>query len=258
MSEPASIEFVLCGKVDGLEISPRTIGLSQFNEFNLQVETFIAGSQKPRLDQVHVEIVEGSYIFRALLPVVIMATLEPDLRLMTRQDVLGELDPRRAEVVQKWQARAKANPDLSYEVRPRREGLSTVQISHQTDYRVGEIVPWVAVEKYLFGEVFDMGGAQKANIHLRLERSGRTLIVGASQGYLRDQAENRLYHKVLLHVRAEQHFRTGELRNIQLISFVDYRPAYDEEALDRFAAKGAEAWADVPDAAQWVREVRGG
>jgi hypothetical protein len=32
---------------------------------------------------------------------------------------------------------------------------------------------------------------------------------------------------------------------------------YDEEALDRFAAAGAIAWADVPDAAQWVRELRG-
>jgi len=89
---------------------------------------------------------------------------------------------------------------------------------------------------------------------LKLDRIGKTLLVGASQGYLRD----RLYHKVLLHVRAEQHFRTGDLRNIQLISFVDYQPAYSEEALDHVTAKGAEAWADVPDAAQWVREVREG
>jgi len=258
MSNPTSIEFVLHGKVDGLEISPRTIGLSQFNEFNSQVETFIAGSQKPKLDQVHVEIAEGSYIFRVLLPVAVMGALEPDLRLMARQDVLGELDPRRAEVVQKWQARAKDNPGVAYEVRPHIEGLPKVRISRETDYRVGEIVPWVAVERYLFGEVLDMGGAQKANIHLRLERSRKTLIVGASQGYLRDQAENRLYHKVLLHVRAEQHIRTRELRNIELISFVDYHPVYDEEALNRFAAKGAEAWADVPDAAKWVRELRGG
>ena len=40
------------------------------------------------------------------------------------------------------------------------------------------------------------------------------------------------------------------------------RPAYDpiemEKALDRFAAAGAIAWADVPDAVQWVREQRGG
>jgi len=34
MSNTTSIEFVLHGKVDGVEIILRTIGLSQFNEFN--------------------------------------------------------------------------------------------------------------------------------------------------------------------------------------------------------------------------------
>ena len=51
MNETASIDFVLHGKVEGLEITPRTIGLSQFNEFNLQVEAFIGGSQKVKLDR---------------------------------------------------------------------------------------------------------------------------------------------------------------------------------------------------------------
>ena len=258
MSETATIEFLLRGKVDGREITPRSIGLSQFNEFNQQVEAFIAGSQKLKLDQVQIEIAPGSYLLRTLLPAVVLSAVEPDLRLMTRQDVLGELDIRRAEIVQKWQARAKANPDFSYEVRRDGDAPVRVRISRETDYRVGEIVPWVAVEKYLFGDVVDMGGVQKANIHLKLARGGKTLLVGTSQGYLRDQLENRLYHKALLHVRAQQHHRTGDLRNVQLISFVDYQPAYNEEALERFAARGSEAWADVPDAAQWVREVRGG
>jgi hypothetical protein len=258
MSETASIEFVLHGKVEGQEITPHTIGLSQFNEFNQQVETFIGGSQKLKLDQVHVEIGQSSYVLRAILPAVVWSGLEPDLKLMTREDVLGQMDIKRAEVVQKWQERAKSNPDLSYEVRPRSEGLQKVRISQATDYRVGEVVPWVAVEKYLFGQIVDMGGTQKANVHLKLDRSGKTVLVGASQGYLPEQVENRLYHKALLHVRAEQHYRTGDLRNIQLIGFVDYQPAYNEEALNRFSAQGAEAWADVPDAVQWVREVRGG
>ncbi|MGA2748580.1 MAG: hypothetical protein ABSG59_07375 [Verrucomicrobiota bacterium] len=258
MSETRSIEFVLHGKVEGQEITPRTIGLSQFNEFNQQVETFIGGSQKVKLDQVHVEIAQSSYVFRAMLPAVVLSSLEPDLKLMERQDVLGEMDIKRAEVVQRWQARAKTNPDLSYEVRPDGATPLKVRVSRETDYRVGEIVPWVAVEKYLFGQIVDMGGMQKANVHLKIERGGKMLLVGASQGYLQEQVENRLYHKALLHVRAEQHFRTGELRNIQLISFVDYQPVYSEEALDRFTTKGAEAWADVADAAQWVREMRGG
>lgn len=257
MNETTPIEFVLHGKVEGREITPQTIGLSQFNEFNQQVETFIGGSQKLKLDQAHVEIAESSYLLRVLLPVVVLSSLEPDLKLLAREDVLGELDYKRAEVVQKWQTRAKGNPDLTYEIRPKGEGFAKVRISRETEYRVGEIVPWVAVEKYLFGQVVDMGGTQKANVHLKLDRGGKTLLIGAAQGYLRDQVENRLYHKALLHVRAEQHHKTGDLRNIQMMSFVDYQPAYNEEALDRFAAKGAEAWADVADAAKWVREVRG-
>ncbi len=158
MNENTAIEFVLHGKVEGQEITPRTIGLSQFNEFNQEVEQFIGGSQKLKLDQVHVEITQSSYVLRALLPVVVMSSLEPDLKLMARQDVLGELDIKRAEVVQKWQARSKSNPDLSYEVRPEVEALARVRISRETDYRIGDIIPWVAVEKYLFGEVVDMGG----------------------------------------------------------------------------------------------------
>lgn len=254
MSE--EIEFILRGKVDGVAITPRTIGLSQFNEFNQQVETFIAGRERLKLDEVHVAVDEGSYLLRAFLPALVASNVNADLQLLTREDSLGEIDPRRAEVVQKWQARVKANPDQAYEVRPKEDQLPRVRIARETDYRVGDVIPWVAVEKYLFGQVLDMGGAQRANIHLRLEKGGRVLLVNASQGYLRDLIENRLYHKALLHVRAEQHFRTGDLRNIHLISFVDYQPGFDEEALNRFADKGAEAWADVPDAAAWVRELR--
>jgi hypothetical protein len=237
-------------------ITPRTIGLSQFNEFNQQVESFIAGREKLKLDQVHVAVEEGSYVLRAFLPAVVATIINTDLQLLAREDSLGEIDPRRAEVLQKWQARAKTNPDQVYEVRPKEQGLPQLRIAPNTDFRTGDVIPWVAVEKFLFGQVLDMGGAQRANIHLRLAKGGRVLLVNASQGYLRDQVENRLYHKALLHVRAEQHFRTGDLRNIQLISFVDYRPGYNEEALERFADKGAEAWADIPDAAAWVRELR--
>jgi len=257
MNETSSIEFVLHGKVDGVDITPKTIGLSQFNEFNQQVEAFITGSHKLKLDQAHVEIAKSSYVLRVLLPVVVASSLEGDLKLMARQDVLGELDYKRAEIVQKWQARARNNPDLDYEVRPQGENLSGFRINQKTDYRVGAIVPWVAVEKYLFGKIVDIGGEQKANIHLKLDKGGKTLIIGTSQGYLHDQTP-KIYHKALLHVRAQQHHQTGVLRNVHLISFVDYNPTYNEEALDRFATQGEKAWAEVPDAAAWVKGLRGG
>lgn len=258
MSTGTTFEFFLRGQVDGVELTPRTIGLSQFNEFNQQVETFVAGSQKGKLNEVHVEVGEGSYKLTVLLSAVVAAALEPDLRLLASEDSLGELDPKRAEVVAKWQARSRTDPSLQYEIRPDQADLPTVRLSRSTDFRIGAVVPWVAVEKYLFGTIMDMGGAQKANVHLRLKDSGQTVIVNSAQNYLQELTDNRLYHQALIHVRAQQHYRTGELRAVQLIEFVDYAPSYDEAALDRFAEKGREAWRDIPDSVAWVREMRGG
>ncbi len=36
-----------------------------------------------------------------------------------------------------------------------------------------------------------------------------------------------------------------------------YAPSYDEEELEAAIEKGSRAWADVPDAVAWVRELRG-
>jgi len=258
ISDRPEIEFLLRDKVNGVEITPDTIDLARFNEFNQQVAVFIAGLQGLKLDEVQARVGDGSYKLTAKLTLVIAAALQPDLQALQRQDSLGEIDPRRAEVVAKWQSRSKGSPDLRYGIRPRGLAANAIELSTATDYRIGETVPWVRVEKYLFGTVVDMGGVQKANVHIRLDDTGQVVIVGTNQGYLKDQQANRLYHKVLVRVEAEEHTRTKELRNRRLLSFENYEPGYDESALDRFAEKGRQAWADVPDAAGWVRQLRGG
>ncbi len=258
MSTIRSIEFVLRGRVDGVELTPRTIGLSQFNEFNQQVEAFLAGSQKNKQNETHVEVAEGSYKLRVTLAAAVALALQPDLAILAREDTLGELDPTRAEVVAKWQESARKDGGLEYEIRPAAEGLPTVRLTRASDYRVGAVAPWVSVEKYLFGVIENMGGAQKANVHLRLRDTGQTVIVSTSQDNLRDQPENRVYRQALLRVKAEQHFKTGQLRNVRLLAFEDYAPTSDEAALDAFVEQGTQAWRDVPDAVAWVREQRGG
>ena len=254
----AQIEFVLQDKVDGVDVTPDTIGLPRFNAYNLQVQAFIAGSEQLKLDDVQVTVGKGSYKLTVLVPALLATLLTPDLKALQRQDSLGEIDPKRAAVVEKWQVSSKGNPNLRYAIRPHGINAKPIELSTATDYRIGAVVPWVKVEKYLFGTVMDMGGAQKANVHVRLEDSGQVVLVGTNQDYLKGQQQNRLYHKVLVRVQAEQHYKSGELRNLRLIAFEDYQPKYDEGVLDRFAQVGKHAWADVPDAAKWVRQLRGG
>lgn len=257
MHREPTLEFVLRDRVDGVEVTPDTIGLSRFNEFNRQVQDFLAGSEGLAVDEVHVRIEAGSYKLVTILSVALVAAVEPELQTLQREDAVGELDPKRAEVLSKWQARSKSQPELSYTIRPVGFGSGPIEVSRSTDFRVGTVEPWVKVEKYLFGTILGLGGT-KANVNLRIEDTGEIMRIGSNQSFLKEQRQNRLYHKVLLRVEAEQHHRTRQLRNLRLLSFEDYEPGCDEAALDRFAATGAKAWADVPDAAQWVRELRGG
>jgi hypothetical protein len=258
LSSSQSIEFVLRGDCDGVAISPSTISFPFFNQFNSEVEILVGGSDKQGLGECHVTVQEGSYKLVVLLSVVAFASFSKDLTLLQREDSLGEIDPRRADVVTKWQSRAKNSSSLSFEIRPREKAFHSVVISNKSDFHVGDVQPWVTIEKYLFGQIVDMGGANKANVHLRLHDSGKIIKIDTTQAYLERQSANRLYHKTLLQVRAEQHYKTGTWRNVQLIGFVDYEPKSNDDALDRFAEEGAKAWGDVKDAAKWLRELRGG
>lgn len=259
MSGTKRLEFVLKGKRDGVEITPSTIGFNRFNEFNQQVAEFLAGSKGVPLDEMHPIVEEGSYKLAVILPALLLASVEPDIQALKRQDSLGDIDSKRAEVVKKWQSQAKRSEENSVEIRPVDiPELATVKLTHETDYRMGDITPWVQVEKYLVGEVQDMGGATSANLHLRVDGVKGLLKIEASQNYLKKQEKNRVYQRVLVRISAQQHHKTGTLRNLRLISFEDHAPAYDEAALERFTEAGRLAWADVPDAAAWVREQRGG
>lgn len=117
---------------------------------------------------------------------------------------------------------------------------------------------WVQVEKYLAGTVHGDGAATGDSIHLRVDGAKGLLAIDASQCRQKRRGECLAHQRVLVRVSARQHLVTGALRSLRLISFEDYSQAYDEAAIERFAEAGRLAWADVPDAAAWVREQRGG
>jgi hypothetical protein len=104
-----TVEFAIRGKVGGVQITPRTIGLSLFNQFNKEVEDFIKGTQKGlKLSDSTLEITDGSYKLRVALLAAVLTSLEPDLLRLKHEDSLGKIDPERADVVKRWQARIKA------------------------------------------------------------------------------------------------------------------------------------------------------
>ena len=88
--------------------------------------------------------------------------------------------------------------------------------------------------------------------------NGATITVSCNQDTLAKEDRNRLYRPALLHITAEENLGNGELRNLRLLAFADYDPAFDEGAFKQMVERGTVAWADAGDASEWVEKVRGG
>lgn len=261
MTESPKVEFTLSDKAEGEDLKPSNISLWQFNDFNQQVEQFLVGTKRrDELGHVGVRIEEGSYKLVTAISATLAVLLAGDLELLaSRDDCLGDLDPRRAEVLLKWQVLSKKCPERRYSVHLFDGKNRSVELNSETNFH-SVATPWVEVEKYILGTIMDIGGAREANIHVRPEDPPHHLIkVVSSEEYLREQPENLVYRKVLLHIKARQSVESGEMRDYQLVKFVSsYRPRVDKRAMDQIAKEGSERWADVKDPAAWVRALREG
>lgn len=253
-----TISFKMEDQVNGVEVTPETIGFARFNRFNKEVEDFIKGGARDMLlDDVHVAVEPGSYLLKLVIPLAMAQMVQPDVQRMESGMDLDGMNPARQTIVKSWQKQARNHPELKISIESTENRFRAVTISSKTDYHQKSENLWVETEKYLTGLVQDMGGKTSANVHLKVPGHPKLLVLASSEEYLRGQKENMLYHEVQVRVLAEQNIRTRELRNIRLIEFAGKPPAYNEDELNQAIQKGTRAWADVEDITDWVAEQRG-
>ena len=178
-----------------------------------------------------------------------------DLRALLDGERLDQLDAKRREVVERWQKHARQIRQLAYQISS--PFLSReILINTASDYHTDDADQWVQVERYIRGEIQDLGGRIKANAHVKLP-DGSKLTVAADRSLLRDDSQNRLYKTAMLRIKADYNVLTRELRNAKLIEFVEYAPQVNEDELSRMTRRGAAAWRDIPSATDWVDDLRG-
>lgn len=246
--------FTVNDRIGNVSVSPDSVPLSLLAEFAKDVEHFIKGSSKSAASgELTVAIVTGSFGLqpKALPP---DESFARDVGLLDRQDSLDLMDPKRRKVVEKWQAHARRYPGRVYVIGDRSSG-KVVRISKDTRFRSTAAAAWVDVERFLVGEVEDLGGSSTANVHIRVD--GKVVVVAATVEALRTIKTNLLYKVSILHIKAQENIENGELRDATLISAEPFEPQFDPDKYEQ-AKKNAEgAWEGIGDAAAWVRELRG-
>lgn len=206
------------------------------------------------------QIEDSSYLLRLLVPAGILTSLISDTAKVAESGNLSDIDPKRAEVVEHWVERARMDKSLTYVVRSPTQAFRAVTVTEKSTFRREEKVQWVDVERYLVGTITDWGGAQAVNVHIRPRNATSEIIIAAKEDQIRDQRDNLVYHKAVVHVRAKQNAKTGELDpySYKLIELRAYGPKVEESRLQELFAKGAKAWAEVPEGGAWVEGLRGG
>lgn len=256
-NELTDIEFSLDDEVAGLPLTPDTVDLPTLRGFLEEVETLIKGDVPGvSLAGSQVRIEKGSVKVVAFIPQLLAADVRADLEKLSQSGDLDLIQPKRAEMVERWQTRARRSPHRNYSILPSKPGI-VIRITNTSQFQHGGENAWVSVEKYLTGKVVDLGGKQNPNVHLVLAETGYSVRVGATEQQLAAEKQNQLYKDVTLRVRGEQHLRTKALRNLQLIQFSQQTTEVDEQALAALWDKGIKAWKDVKSATGWVEALRG-
>lgn len=249
-----TLRFALNDRIQDAEVGPAHVSLALLGQFQKDVAEFLIGSGKDiDPNEVIVAIEEGSL---ALLVSGLLgaSSLWLDVERLRDPVALGLIDPKRAAVLTRWQVAARRHPHRGYTLTDR-QGTTLVRVDSTSDFRDQTADIWVPVEKYMQGQITDLGGTSKANVHVKLG-SGKVLTIATSQQLLANEERNRLYKPAVLRVSAEESLHTGELRNLTLLGFEDPQASWDQKAFDELVQKGTKAWADVP--ANWLENLRSG
>lgn len=246
------LELVLVDVVDGEPVTPSSMSVGLLNQFHEQVARFLKGSHADvELDSLRVSIEAGSY--KLVLPAIALVSgLTSDMALLGSGNI-DDMNAKRAAVVEEWQKAAQRVPTRRYVVQV--DPAKPVHIDARSRFERHDDAMWVVVEKYIHGQVVDLGG-KKPNRHLQLA-DGTMLKIITNQDQVLHEEKNLVYRSALLRIRAEEDLDTGKLRNAHLIELGNYDATFDLQSFAAMVAKGRKAWADVADAGQWVEEQRG-
>ena len=92
MTEPETVEFVLDGTVAGQPVSASAgVPFLRFQEFNDDVQRYVQGSDdKAVLRDLSVQVREGSYLLRVLIPAGLLSSLVTDTARLAQANGISE------------------------------------------------------------------------------------------------------------------------------------------------------------------------
>lgn len=252
MKNTGNIDFIVRGKLGDLDISPSNISMSLLNSFSKDITDLINSIQEVKKEEVIVSIEEGSFKLKTVMILAAINIINAEIKTLYQTNDLNSIDEKRGLIYEKWISTAKEN-NLEFEIKPLDE--ESLVINKNSVFSKIDNSIWVESELYLYGIITDLGGNQRPNIHLKLE-NGKNVVIDCTKEDIAIETENRVYHSASVRVTAKQNLHTGDFKEIKFLEFNNYNPVFDEKILLDTIEKGTNAWSDVENHIDWVRNLR--
>lgn len=238
----------------GYAVCAERVPLAVLSTFAKEVEQFLRGDTDG-LDTTALEVALRPGELAIQTTPFIQPVLVHDLHRMALSPVLDGVSARRRTVVLRWQARAHRSRLYRVEIR---SGYleQPIVINADSQFRADDADAWVNVERYVRGQLEELGGSTVVNAHLRLF-DGSSLTVATDKARLASEPRNRLYKTVLLRIRARFNLYTGQYRDAELMEFVDHDRRLDAREWDALIQRGSRLWHGLPPITTWLDVQRG-
>jgi hypothetical protein len=253
MSYTDKVEFIIRGKISENEISPSNISLSLISSFAKDINDLINSVQVGKKEEIIASIETGSFKFNTIIALSAFNILSAEINTLNQTKDFSTIQVKTASIFESWYSKSKENPDLEFEILP--QNKESIKFNSNSVFLKTDENVWIQSELYLYGVITDLGGAQKPNIHLKTE-DGKSVTIICTKDNLINEKENRVYHSSAIRVLASQNLYTGEIKEPRFLEFIDYNPTFNEEELLSTVEKGSNAWSDIVNHVEWVRNLR--
>ncbi len=247
------VEFVIRGRISDSEISPNNISLSLISSFAKEINDLINSLQEGKKGEIMASIENGSFKFNTIIALSAFNVLSSEINTLNQTKDFSTIQTKTASVFENWYNKSRENPNLEFEIIPKDK--ESIKFNSNSIFQKSDDIVWVESELFLYGVITDLGGAQKPNIHLKTE-NGKSITIICTKNDLINEKENRVYHSSAIRVTAKQNLHTGEIKEPKFLEFIDYNPTFDEAELLSTVEKGRNAWSDIDDHIEWVRNLR--
>lgn len=251
MEEQGYIEI----RVDNFDhtLSPKDVDINEIKNIISDIETFLfpTREEKKLRPQISYDIQSGSAKHRFFLPISAVILFNGLTSEIYKRESLDFLDYKRQEVIDNLQKKAVKNGYI-IEFNSSLSEKPSLIIDNSTNFE--KIIPHqYESEFYLYGEIYQEGG-KNPNIHISTPKYGN-LTVAATKEQIRD-GEKRTYQPYGIKVMGKKDLSDGKLSDLKLLEFINYRPTYNKNLLNKVIEKASKNLNKIKDLDNWIEELK--